>query len=98
MHSLSSILTLLLAYPTIVALMKGLSPIVLRGGQQFGNEEEVSGQTMSETRPMHVGNVLEIRWAPIKEPVKPLGCRVTLPKTTIEPEYKPKDKIDIKTT
>ena len=47
---------------------------------------------MSETKPMHRRNVLEIRWCPTKEPVKPLGCRVTLPKTRMEPEDKPEDR------
>ena len=47
---------------------------------------------MSETKPLHSRNVREIRWCPTKEPVKPLGCRVTLPKTRMEPEDKPKDQ------
>ena len=92
MHSLSSILTLLLVSLTFVAWMKGPSPTVLRGGQRCEIEEEVSGETMSETKPLHSRNVREIRWCPIKEPVKPLGCRVTLPKTRMEPEDKPKDQ------
>ena len=81
-----------LIFPTIVAWNQGPSPTVLRGGQRCEIEEEVSGETMSETRPMHSRNVLEIRWCPTKEPVKPLGCRVTLPKTRMEPEDKPKDQ------
>ena len=92
MHSLSSILTLLLVFLTIVAWKKGPSPTVLRGGQRCEIEEEVSGETMSETKPLHSRNVREIRWCPTKEPVKPLGCRVTLPKTRMEPEDKPKDQ------
>ena len=92
MHSLSSILTLLLVFLMIVAWKKGPSPTVLRGGQRCEIEEEVSGETMSETKPKHSRNALEIRWCPTKEPVKPLGCRVTLPKTRMEPEDKPKDQ------
>ena len=91
MHSLSSILTLLLVFLTIVAWKMGPNPTVLRGGSG-GIEEEVSGETMSETKPLHSRNVREIRWCPTKEPVKPLGCQVTLPKTRMEPEDKPKDQ------
>ena len=81
-----------LFFPTIVAWKVGPSPTVLRGGQRCEIEEEVSGETMSETKPLHSRNVREIRWCPTKEPVKPLGCRVTLPKTRMEPEDKPKDQ------
>ena len=41
MHSMSSILTLLLVLLTIVAWKKGPSPTVLRGGQRCGILEEV---------------------------------------------------------
>ena len=84
--------------PTIVAWKRAQARPYYVVASGLGSEEEVLVKPCQKRGLCMCRNVREIRWAPAKEPVKPLGWWVTLPKTTIKPEDKPKDENDIKTT
>ena len=70
MHSLSSILTLLLVFLTIVAWKKGPSPTVLRGGQRLWKWREGFWAKPFKKRSLSMWrNALEIRRASYKRAV-----------------------------